>query len=273
MKKLGRIPLLTSSEKKNKITAKKIREKAMNHIKISLVIPAYNEGAIIKDTVEQALAFLEARYSDFELIISDDGSTDKTRAIVGKIEHARLRCVSHKPRRGKGSAVRDGILAATGDLVVYTDADLAYGLDAVGEIVSMLEETRADLAIGSRRLHPEGYADYPFIRLVASRTFGLITGLIAGFHYDTQCGIKAFTADSALKIFTRCETDGFAFDFEAMLLAKYFRLRVAQLPVTIINHRESKVNVLKDSIRMFSDIIKIRRDLRKRLKREGEPRA
>lgn len=242
----------------------------MKEVKISLVIPAYNEGAIIKNTVEAALAFLEARFPNFELIVSDDGSTDNTRLVVAGITHPRLRCVSHKPRRGKGSAVRDGILAATGDFVVYTDADLAYGLEAVGEILDLLRETGTDLAIGSRRLHPEGYADYPLIRLLASRVFSLVTGLLAGFRYDTQCGIKAFTADSALEIFTRCESDGFAFDFEAMLLAKGLKLRVSQLPVTIINHRESKVNVWKDSVKMFGDIIRIRREVRQRLKQERQ---
>ncbi len=242
----------------------------MKAVKISLVIPTYNEGAIIKSTVETALAFLEARFPDFELIISDDGSTDNTRSVVAGIAHPRLRCVSHKPRRGKGSAVRDGILAATGELVAYTDADLAYGLEAVGEILDLLRETGTDLAIGSRRLHPEGYANYPFIRLLASRVFGMVTGLLAGFRYDTQCGIKAFTADSALEIFTRCETDGFAFDFEAMLLAKALKLRVSQLPVTIINHRESKVNVWKDSVEMFGDIVRIRREVRQRLKQESQ---
>ena len=153
--------------------------------------------------------------------------------------------------------------------MVYTDADLAYGLEAVGEMIDLLRETEADLAIGSRRLHPEGYADYPLIRLLASRVFGLVTGLLAGFRYDTQCGIKAFTADSALEIFTRCETDGFAFDFEAMLLAKALKLRVSQLPVTIINHRDSKVNVWKDSVKMFGDIVRIRKGVRRRLKQES----
>lgn len=241
----------------------------MKKVNVSLVIPAYNEGAIIKSTVEEALLFLEARFPEFELIVSDDGSTDNTRSVVAGILHPRLRCVSHKPRRGKGSAVRDGILAATGDIVVYTDADLAYGLEAVGEMIDLLRETEADLAIGSRRLHPEGYADYPLIRLLASRVFGLVTGLLAGFRYDTQCGIKAFTADSALEIFTRCETDGFAFDFEAMLLAKALKLRVSQLPVTIINHRDSKVNVWKDSVKMFGDIVRIRKGVRRRLKQES----
>lgn len=241
----------------------------MQNVKISLVIPAYNEAAIIEKTIKTALSFLESRFAEFELIISDDGSTDKTRALAESIPNEHLRCIGHMPNRGKGSAVREGILAADGDIVVYTDADLAYGIEAVGELTDKLAAEGADIAIGSRKLHPQGFEDYPFIRLAASRLFSFLTGLLAGFHYDTQCGLKAFTANTAKEIFELCETDGFAFDFEVMLLVKRLRLSVAQLPVKIINHRDSKVAVLRDSIRMFGDIIRIRSALKRRLRRES----
>ncbi|MFB0919878.1 MAG: glycosyltransferase [Oscillospiraceae bacterium] len=236
--------------------------------KISLVIPAYNEAIIIKKTVETALCFLEHYCSCYELIISDDGSTDDTKRIVESMAQEHLRCISHFPNRGKGSAVREGILASCGEIVVYTDADLAYGIEAVGELLDKLENEGADIAIGSRKLHPEGYEDYPLIRLLASRLFSFLTGLLAGFQYDTQCGLKAFTAKAAAQIFSRCETDGFAFDFEAMMLVKGQGFTVAQLPVKIINHRESKVAVLRDSIKMFADIIRIRSAVKRRLKGE-----
>ncbi len=240
----------------------------MQEKKISLVIPAYNEAIIIKKTVETALRFLERYCSDYELIISDDGSTDKTKEIVENINDEHLRCVSHFPNRGKGSAVREGILASCGEIIVYTDADLAYGIEAVGELMDKLLSEDTDIAIGSRKLHPEGYEDYPLIRLMASRFFSFLTGLLAGFRYDTQCGLKAFTAKAASLVFSNCETDGFAFDFEVMMLAKGKKLTVAQLPVKIINHRDSKVAVLRDSIKMFVDIVKIRSAVKRRLKGE-----
>jgi dolichyl-phosphate beta-glucosyltransferase len=240
----------------------------MKDTKLSLVIPAYNEAAIIENTVQSALAYLGRYFEDYELIIADDGSTDDTRALVRGIADKHLRIVGHRPNQGKGSAVREGILAASGEVIVYTDADLAYGLEAVGELAALLRSKNAQLAIGSRKLHPEGYEDYPLIRLLASRLFSFLSGLLAGFRYDTQCGLKAFTAEAALEIFTRCETDGFAFDFEAMMLAKALRLRVVQLPVKIINHRDSKVSVLRDSVRMFGDILRIRNAVQKRLKGE-----
>ncbi len=238
----------------------------MQDIYVSLVVPAYNEAAIIENTIAQLLEYLDRGFSQYELIISDDGSTDNTKNLVESIANPHLRCVGHFPNRGKGCAVREGVLTAKGKVVVYTDADLAYGTVAIGRLVEKLLEDRTDIAIGSRKLHPDGYADYPPIRLLASRCFSLVTGIFAGFSYDTQCGLKAFTLKAAREIFSRCETDGFAFDFELMMLAQRLGCSVTQLPVSIVNHRESKVNVLRDSIKMMGDLIKIRRSVYKRLR-------
>ncbi|MEG2526015.1 MAG: glycosyltransferase [Oscillospiraceae bacterium] len=243
----------------------------MQNEKISLIVPAYNEASIIESTIYTTLSYLDRNFSDYELIIADDGSTDKTRALVKTIEteNQHLHSVSYTPNKGKGAAVRAGVLSARGNIIIYTDADLAYGLEAVGELAKKLVAAGTDAAIGSRKLHPDGYRDYPPIRLLASRVFSFLTGILAGFHYDTQCGLKAFKATAAHKIFSSCETDGFAFDFEVMMLAEKFGISVAQLPVTIVNHRESKVRMLRDSIKMFADIIKIRRSVSKRVKDEG----
>lgn len=159
-------------------------------------------------------------------------------------------------------------MAATGHVVAYTDADLAYGIDVIAQMAEQIELEGVNLVIGSRKLHPEGYANYPPLRLIASRCFSFMTGLLAGFQYDTQCGLKAYTASAARQIFSRCETDGFAFDFEAMMVAVRLGYTVGQLPVKIENHRMSKVHVFKDSIKMFGDVIRIRRSVNKRLGEE-----
>lgn len=233
--------------------------------KFSLVVPAYNESLIIGDTVKTLLDCLDKNFADYELVISDDGSTDDTKAIVESIKDPHLRCVGHFPNMGKGAAVREGILAAGGDVIACTDADLAYGTDIIPLIVAELEKGGCDLVIGSRKLHPEGYADYPPIRLLASRCFSFMTGVLAGFHYDTQCGLKVYTASAARQIFSRCETDGFAFDFEAVMIAGRLGLMIGQYPAKIVNHRDSKVNVFRDSFRMFRDVIRIRKSVNKRL--------
>lgn len=237
----------------------------MRNEKISLVIPVFNEAKIIDSTLETAVSFLSDSFSDFELIISDDGSTDGTKMIVESFPDAHIRCVSHFPNKGKGCAVREGVLAADGNIIVYTDADLAYGIEAVEELVQKLKGDGTDIAIGSRKLHTDGYRDYPKVRLMASRMFSLLTGLLAGFHYDTQCGLKAFTHKAAAEIFRRCTADGFAFDFEAMMYADGLSFSVTQLPVMVVNHRDSKVRVACDSIKMFGDILKIRRNVRRNL--------
>lgn len=233
--------------------------------KISLVIPAYNEALILPDTLAQTLAFLSGSFDDYELVLSDDGSTDKTREIAENWPDAHLKCVSHFPNRGKGSAVRDGVLAAAGDIVVCTDADLAYGLNDIPAFVNLIENG-ADVAIGSRRLHPEGYAGYPPLRLLASRCFHFVTGKMAGFAYDTQCGLKAYSAEAAAAIFGSCETDGFAFDFEVLMLAEKQHFKIAEYPVKIINHRQSTVNVARDSVRMLKDVRRIRQSVNKRFR-------
>lgn len=241
----------------------------MQIIKISLVIPAFNEAAIISDTIETVLGFLDVNYDDYELIVVNDGSSDKTQEIIQSYADAHLKYAGYAQRKGKGSAVRTGMLAAEGDIVVYTDADLAYGTEAVKEIINRLLQDGTELAIGSRKLHPEGYEDYPLVRLLASKLFSMLTGLFAGFQYDTQCGLKAFTSHASKEIFSRCVTNGFAFDFEAMMYAKKLGFSITQHPVKIINHRASKVNVLKDSIKMFGDIIRIRAAVNERLERES----
>ena len=230
---------------------------------LSLVIPAYNEAAVIGETVKTALALLASLGRDYELVLSDDGSTDDTRKIARAAGDGHLRIVGHEPNRGKGSAVREGVLAAAGEVIVVMDADLAYGLEPL-PVLAALVDNGADLAIGSRVLHPEGYAGYPPLRLVASRCFHAVTGRLAGFSYDTQCGAKAFSRRAAKQIFTRCENDGFAFDFEVMMLADALGLHTVEYPVRIVRHRASKVRVLRDSVCMFRDICRIRRSVRER---------
>lgn len=230
-------------------------------MKLSLVIPAYNESQIIERTVVSALKYLDGRFSELELIVSDDGSTDDTRALVERLGDAQVRVVSHMPNRGKGSAVREGILAATGDVIVCTDADLAYGLEPISALAALIV-SGAELAVGSRKLHPNGYADYPALRLAASRIFSFFTERMAGFSYDTQCGIKAYSRKAAQEIFSRCKSDGFAFDFEVLMLADKLGVHVVQYPVSIVNQRDSKVCLFRDSFRMLRDVGHIKRSIK-----------
>lgn len=227
-------------------------------MKLSLVIPAYNERVLIEDTVKTVSARLAAIDPNYELIVVDDGSTDGMADLLRPLENEHLRLEGYSPNRGKGCAVRVGMLSARGDYVFCTDADLAYGLDNIAPMLAKLEETGCDLVIGSRRLNPEGYKDYPPLRLLTSKCFGFLVRILSGLPYDTQCGIKGYTHAAARSLFSRCVTDGFAFDFEVLLRARKTGMSIEQEAVSIVNHRDSKVNLLRDSARMFRDLLRIR---------------
>lgn len=229
---------------------------------ISLVIPAYNESGIIMDTIQTVSARLAELTAEYEVLIVDDGSTDGMAELVRGCGDPRVRLEGYASNRGKGCAVRTGMLAAQGDLILCTDADLAYGVDVFAGLLERLRTGEADLVIGSRRMGGEGYKNYPPLRILMSKCFGLLSHMISGLPYDTQCGIKAYRRQAARAIFSRCTTDGFSFDFEVLMRADRLGLKVEQIPVSVINFRESKVNVVRDSARMFRDVFRIRKKVR-----------
>ena len=231
-------------------------------MEVSLVIPAYNESAIVLDTIRAASAKLAELTEDYEVLIVDDGSTDGMAALVRGCGDPHVRLEGYAPNHGKGRAVRTGMLAARGDVVLCTDADLAYGVDVFAVILDRFRAGDAGLVIGSRRLGGEGYKNYPPLRILMSKCFGLLSHMISGLPYDTQCGIKGYRREAAERIFSRCTTDGFSFDFEVLMRADRLGLKVEQIPVSVVNFRESKVNVVKDSARMFRDVFRIRKQVR-----------
>lgn len=233
-------------------------------MKISLVIPAFNESEIITDTIRTAQDYLDRFFDDYELIIVNDGSTDCTKNLAENEAGEHTRVISYEKNLGKGGAVRTGMLAADGDFIFYTDADLAYGFEPISHAFKLLSETETDAVFGTREIDNSSYGDYPFIRRFASKCFSKLTMLLAGMHYDTQCGFKGFSHDAAQKVFSKCCINGFSFDFEALMLFDALGFQAVEIPVRIINHRESKVKVLRDSTKMFSDILKIRRRVRGR---------
>jgi len=230
-------------------------------MELTLVIPAYNEGAIIGETVETVLRSLPDKFDGFELIVVDDGSTDDTGEVIKRISGVSV--ISHGQNRGKGYAVRTGLSRARGNLVFFTDADLAYGLDIIETGASILKETGADIVVGSRRLHKDGYGEYPILRAIASKCFSLVLRTVSGMGYDTQCGIKGFVKHASDDISKNCVSDGYTFDFEAMLRAKRCGYSITEMPVRIVNHRESKVNMARDSFAMLREIAGIKQRIKK----------
>lgn len=236
-------------------------------MKISLVIPMYNEEKIIKDTAKEVHGYMTERFGagNFEILFSNDGSLDASAKAVEELSLDGVRVVGYEKNQGKGCAVRDGMLKAEGDVVMFTDADLAYGTDVIGRFYDHFEsDPETQILIGSRNIGDDGYEGYTFLRKIMSKTYIKVLCLAGGFKLsDSQCGCKAFTNDSAKRVFSLCTVNGFAFDFEAIMIADRMGLKISEAPVKIINHRESKVNVIKDTIKMLGDLRRIRKRVKK----------
>ncbi len=230
-------------------------------MKFSLCIPMYNEAGIIAETAIVLNQYMAAHFDDYEILFANDGSTDDSASIVEALSLPCVRVVGYEVNRGKGAAVRTAMLAATGDIVMFTDSDLAYGTDVIGRIAETFEKNPdADFVVGSRNLSKDGYEGYTFLRKLASKVYIRLLSLVGGLKLsDSQCGCKAFRGEAAKKIFSNCEMDGFAFDFEAIMIADQYDMKCIEIPVKVVNHRESKVNLLKDAFRMLRELIKIKK--------------
>lgn len=229
----------------------------------------YNESAICADTlltlVEEAQHLKESGYP-CEIVFCDDGSTDRSGELLRReIEewgYTDVKVIICKKNLGKGAAVREAVLNTDGDIVIYTDCDLAYGTEPILRAAMLIEEG-ADAVLGSRNLEKGSYGEYTPIRRFASRTYIKVISLAAGFKMsDSQCGFKAYRGDLCRRIFSYCTVNGFAFDLEAIKIGQRMGARFVEMPVKIINHRDSKINLVRDTVKMLSDIRVIKKKVK-----------
>ncbi len=229
---------------------------------LSIVIPAYNEENRLPQTLERILSWLCEQTLEFqEVIVVDDGSRDGTAQVAEKFRKTNppVRLLHNPGNRGKGYAVRHGMLEANGRWILYTDADLSTPIEDVTRLYSAAVENNAAIAIGSRAVDRSLVAVHqPVFREYSGRFFNLVMRSITGlpFH-DTQCGFKLFRADAAKEIFTRQEQDGFSFDVEDLVIAARLGLRAVEVPVRWSNVEGTKVS-LTQGLKSFSDLWKIR---------------
>jgi glycosyltransferase involved in cell wall biosynthesis len=227
-------------------------------VRLSVVIPAFREARRIAATVSGLRSALTdpLRGSRLEIVVVDDGSPDAT-AVEAQAAGAD-QVIRLPVNRGKGAAVRAGVLAANGDTVAFTDADLSY---RPAQLLGLLEEAERgwDVVVGNRHAATSSSA-LGLVRRVSHLGFQQVARLALRDSYgDTQCGIKAFRADAARRIFSATRVDGFAFDVELFLLAERYGLRIREVPVEVVDERASTVNVGPAALSMVFDILRLRR--------------
>jgi dolichyl-phosphate beta-glucosyltransferase len=233
----------------------------------SAVIPCFNEAARVGETLRLTLDYLTANAPGSELIVVNDGSTDATAIIAReRLKSAQIetRLLENFPNRGKGAAVRSGLLAAREPIGLFFDADLSTPLGETPKLIEPIANGEIDIAFGSRALDRGLIGIHqPWRREQAGRAFNLLVRLVTGLPFwDTQCGFKAFRLAVCRPILEAARLDGFAFDVELLYLAQHARLRTREIPVRW-NHAEgSKVRFFQDSLRMLREVIALRVECR-----------
>ena len=233
----------------------------MAHPQLSIVIPAFNESARIEATLERVMSCVADRGWDAEVLVVDDGSTDSTPAIVEDWmrRYPRLHLVQNPGNRGKGYSVRNGLLQAAGDVVMFTDADLSAPMEEAERLIAAIEGG-ADVAIGSRWLDRTRQTIHqPLYRRFFGRCFNWVTRTIMGLPFkDTQCGFKAFRREAAQVIFRLQTIERWGFDPEILFIARKLKYSVREVPVTWGHDERSRMSYLKDGMKMLEEMAMIR---------------
>ena len=227
----------------------------------SIVIPAYNEGARLAASLEKVLSYIHAQAWNAEIVVVNDGSRDKTAEIIRDfaVKDPIVRLVENPGNRGKGYSVRNGILNAGGEILIFSDADLSSPIEESSKLLNALDES-TDIAIGSRWLRVETQTQrQPLHRQIFGRIFNLLLRLTLGLHFkDTQCGFKAFKRPAALAIFPLQKIERWGFDPEILFLAGKLGFKVKEVPVLWGHSGGTRINPLVDGFRMFTEMLRVR---------------
>lgn len=229
---------------------------------LSIIIPAYNEEALIINTLNGLQSYMRTRPESYEIVVVDDGSRDRTIACIQEWQIHNpgiLQLVINQTNRGKGFSIRRGVMESRGHFIIFIDADLPYELHAIDEFLKALRAAN-DLAVGSRVLPGSEVRGVPLIRYIAGQVFSWLERFVLSTGTaDTQCGFKAFTSVAANDIFRRLTIDGFGFDVEMFFVARKLKYRIQPVAVQMIDrHRASRVRLFSDSLGMLLNLFTVR---------------
>jgi dolichyl-phosphate beta-glucosyltransferase len=238
-------------------------------IDLSIVVPAYDEQDRLGDSVRKILGYLTTEKLAGELIVVDDGSSDNTAKIAeeagAEFPGAEVNVIRYEQNRGKGYAVKTGLLAARGDVALFSDADLSTPIEEMHKLIDPIRSGEFDVTFGSRALDRSLISTHqPWVREQGGRVVNLIIKTMSGLRFlDTQCGFKAFNMEKFRPLLDVMQIDRFGFDVEFLFVANYHKLRLKEIPVRWANVEGSKVSVVRDTRRMFGELAQIRKHARR----------
>ncbi len=233
---------------------------------ITIVVPAFEEEDRVGDSLRRILAHIRDNSIKAELIVVDDGSRDNTsdaaQAVFAEFHDAAARVIRYDENRGKGFAVKTGLLAAAADIALFSDADLSTPIEEMHKLIDPILAGEYDVTFGSRALDRSLIGTHqPWRREQGGKVFNLVVRLMTGMPFwDTQCGFKAFNLTRFRPLLDLMTIDRFGFDVEFLYVARLHGLRLAEIPVRWNNDERSKVSVVRDSLRMFDEVRQIRRN-------------
>jgi dolichyl-phosphate beta-glucosyltransferase len=234
----------------------------MTSPELSIIIPAYNEEALITSTLDGLKTYLSAHSETYEIIVVDDGSQDKTTHCIQdwkNVHQVDLHLFVNERNMGKGFSIQRGVTESRGSFIIFIDADLPYELYAIEDFLKALQNGY-DLAIGSRVLPGSQVKGVPIIRYISGQIFSwMVQAVLFSGLPDTQCGFKSFKSVAAKEIFRRLTIGGFGFDVEMLFVARKLKYAIQPIPVQMIDHRHrSRVRLIVDSFKMLANLFMIR---------------
>ncbi len=228
---------------------------------ISVIIPAYNEQNRIAKTLDALSSFMESNFNgdEYEILVVSDGSKDGTNDVVKNHGGKNVSLLSYEKNRGKGGAVKYGVENSSGDIIIFTDADLPYPPESIKKAVEIFEKEKFDLILGSRVTSEQG-KKYPWYRTIMSRAFSMLVDMVLKLHVpDTQCGFKCFKRSAADKIFKKSTLVGWGFDVELIFIAKKMGYLIGRIPVSLSHENDgSKIRVMQATKTMIGEVLRVK---------------